>query len=190
MSVEKKLFTSEDFDKQKKLFTAEDFDKEKELSPDSVVTGGPAPKPEEQSWWKRYKKQCILIGVVVAVIALIAAMIYSSGQGHNGTVGSDTVAVVQNDTIPSDTTSTEVALPQEKTPVPQEASRGNGVKTSQMEGLQATETATDASSIESKAKDVIRGKYGNGQIRKDKLGASYAEIQSKVNEMYRNGLVK
>ena len=45
-------------------------------------------------------------------------------------------------------------------------------------------------SIEQKALDVIRGIYGNGQVRKDKLGAEYAEIQKLVNEMYRNGRVK
>lgn len=43
--------------------------------------------------------------------------------------------------------------------------------------------------IEEKARQVIRGNFGNGQERKDKLGASYSEIQSKVNEMYRQGLV-
>ena len=45
-------------------------------------------------------------------------------------------------------------------------------------------------SIEQKALNVIRGIYGNGQVRKDKLGAEYAEIQKLVNEMYRNGRVK
>lgn len=44
-------------------------------------------------------------------------------------------------------------------------------------------------SIEQKALDVIRGVFGNGQERKDKLGAEYTEIQKRVNEMYRNGLV-
>ena len=44
-------------------------------------------------------------------------------------------------------------------------------------------------SVEAKAKQVIRGIYGNGSIRKQKLGNDYAEIQGKVNEMYRNGLV-
>lgn len=44
-------------------------------------------------------------------------------------------------------------------------------------------------SIEQKALDVIRGVFGNGQVRKDKLGAEYAEIQKLVNEMYRTGKV-
>lgn len=44
--------------------------------------------------------------------------------------------------------------------------------------------------LEEMAMDVIRGNYGNGEVRKQKLGDQYSEIQSKVNEMYRNGLVK
>lgn len=44
--------------------------------------------------------------------------------------------------------------------------------------------------LEQKANEVIRGNYGNGEVRKQKLGEQYTEIQSKVNEMYRNGLVK
>ena len=53
-----------------------------------------------------------------------------------------------------------------------------------------TDNPIISGSIEQKALDVIRGIYGNGQVRKDKLGAEYAEIQKLVNEMYRNGRVK
>lgn len=47
-----------------------------------------------------------------------------------------------------------------------------------------------AGAVEEEAKEVIRGKYGNGDVRKRNLGDRYAEIQSKVNEMYRNGQVQ
>ena len=40
-------------------------------------------------------------------------------------------------------------------------------------------------SVEEKAKQVIRGVFGNGQERKQALGAEYEEIQSKVNEIYK-----
>lgn len=43
--------------------------------------------------------------------------------------------------------------------------------------------------VEENARRVIRGDFGNGQPRKDKLGTSYSEIQGRVNEMYRQGLV-
>lgn len=53
-------------------------------------------------------------------------------------------------------------------------------------------SATSASvsgDVEENARRVIRGDFDNGQERKDKLGSSYSEIQGKVNEMYRQGLV-
>lgn len=46
------------------------------------------------------------------------------------------------------------------------------------------------SSIEAKAKQVIRGDFGNGSVRKQKLGSEYTSIQNKVNEMYRTGAVR
>ena len=48
-------------------------------------------------------------------------------------------------------------------------------------------TDSPSGTLEQKAIQVIRGDFGNGQVRKDKLGAEYAEIQAKVNEMYRKG---
>ena len=41
--------------------------------------------------------------------------------------------------------------------------------------------------IDAAALDVIKGKYGNGQARKDALGADYEMIQKRVNEMYKSG---
>lgn len=40
--------------------------------------------------------------------------------------------------------------------------------------------------IEQIAKDVINGKYGNGQERKEKLGNLYEQVQHKVNEMLKH----
>ena len=51
----------------------------------------------------------------------------------------------------------------------------------------ATSSANVTGTVEEEAREVIRGKYGNGDVRKRNLGDRYAEIQSKVNEMYRNG---
>ena len=36
---------------------------------------------------------------------------------------------------------------------------------------------------------VIRGDFGNGEERKNKLGSEYTVIQNRVNEMYDLGLV-
>lgn len=51
-------------------------------------------------------------------------------------------------------------------------------------------TPSPTGTVEEEALDVIRGKYGNGEERKRNLGDRYEEIQSMVNEMYRNGLVQ
>lgn len=45
------------------------------------------------------------------------------------------------------------------------------------------------SNIEQKALQVVRGEYGNGQERKNNLGAEYDAIQQRVNEMYKQGLI-
>lgn len=42
---------------------------------------------------------------------------------------------------------------------------------------------TPAVDIDKLARDVIAGKLGNGQARKDKLGSNYAAVQKRVNEI-------
>jgi hypothetical protein len=44
--------------------------------------------------------------------------------------------------------------------------------------------------IEEKAKQVIRGDFGNGKDRKQLLGAEYTVIQTRVNEIYQGGLTE
>ena len=44
---------------------------------------------------------------------------------------------------------------------------------------------TEKIDIEQLAKDVIAGKFGNGETRKKKLGILYDEVQKKVNQLYR-----
>lgn len=48
----------------------------------------------------------------------------------------------------------------------------------------------DLGTIEETAISVIRGDYGNNPIRRRKLGDRYQKIQDKVNQMYREGLVR
>ena len=50
--------------------------------------------------------------------------------------------------------------------------------------------AEPANSVQETAKDVIRGTYGNGVTRRHKLGSRYKEVQKRVNEMYRKGLIR
>lgn len=52
----------------------------------------------------------------------------------------------------------------------------------------ATESASVSNDVEAEAMKVIRGEYGIGQERKDKLGAQYQPIQNRVNELKREGV--
>ena len=70
-------------------------------------------------------------------------------------------------------------------PVQQTQSPKNNATATQI----ASASAPIGGDVVENAKRVIRGDFGNGQERKDKLGSAYAEIQGKVNEMYRQGLV-
>lgn len=154
---------------------------------------GSEKKPLWKKWW---------LWLLVVVFAAIAAWCLCKGgsfeqEGNgNGSVGpTDTATVAKTDSVVNDTTSTESDQPKEEetTNVPSAESEGADSQPSSNGTQDVTvdkAPIADASTVESKAKEVIRGKYGNGQTRKDNLGASYGEIQSKVNEMYRKGLVK
>lgn len=52
----------------------------------------------------------------------------------------------------------------------------------------AIESASVSNDVEAEAMKVIRGDYGIGQERKDKLGAKYQPIQNRVNELKREGV--
>ena len=66
----------------------------------------------------------------------------------------------------------------------------NSTQNKQIQKSSETQPTVLTGTLEDKASEVIRGRYGNGEVRKQKLGERYTEIQNKVNEMYRKGLVK
>lgn len=68
----------------------------------------------------------------------------------------------------------------------------NGVSNQARTTSQSAASTTNLSQdgLEGKAWEVIKGSFGNGEERKQKLGSDYAAIQQKVNELYRNGQVR
>ena len=46
----------------------------------------------------------------------------------------------------------------------------------------------NSTNIDAIARDVIAGKYGNGNERKNKLGNLYEEVQKRVNEILKNNI--
>lgn len=94
----------------------------------------------------------------------------------------------KNEGVASTVTGAKDSAPKADAPA-----KGTPSKTVDQSMADNTSTSTSSSAsgtIEEEAINVIRGKYGNGDVRKRNLGGRYAEIQSKVNEMYRNGLVQ
>lgn len=51
----------------------------------------------------------------------------------------------------------------------------------------AADKATPTGDIEDTAMNVIRGNYGNGNVRKQNLGDKYQTIQNRVNQLKREG---
>ena len=59
------------------------------------------------------------------------------------------------------------------------------------DNVEDVENSVDNSkSIEELAKEVIAGRYGNGEERKQKLGSIYNEVQKRVNEILRGNIQK
>lgn len=70
-----------------------------------------------------------------------------------------------------------------------EPARSKPAATQTTKPSSSSTSAPVSGDVEENARRVIRGDFGNGLERRDKLGTSYSEIQGKVNEMYRQGLV-
>lgn len=51
------------------------------------------------------------------------------------------------------------------------------------DGKISTDSELDSATIDELAKQVWKGAFGNGQIRKELLGANYQTIQNRVNEL-------
>lgn len=67
----------------------------------------------------------------------------------------------------------------------------NSNNLTQYDNVEDVENYVDNSTnIDSIARDVIAGKYGNGNERKNKLGNLYEEVQKRVNEILKNNVSK
>lgn len=197
MSSRKKLFESEDFDKKKKLFSPEDFDKEPDATVETKgVDINPSPTPNEpksKAWlW-------ILLGVIV--LGVIGYMLFSKSSDKVAETLEQEVETVAESSVPTGTIATEGADIEGVAPNDgNEVDNTSDTKNSDVVDAPATvdNTSTVPSStqvnesnvtndVEAEAMKVIRGDYGVGQERKDKLGSKYQTIQSRVNELKREG---
>lgn len=89
------------------------------------------------------------------------------GGDQNAPAGAPNEVQPQDDAVNAATPSTQSETSTPSTPSP----------------TKATAPSTD---MDAEVQKVLRGDYGNGQKRKDKLGSSYTKIQRAVNRYYRS----
>lgn len=164
------------------------FDLEKD--PGDDTTGPQDPSPSKNSG-----KKWLWILLAIIVVAVLALWLWpttpkETQHGHPESVeeASDPVTGV-NDNESGETTSPDIS---------EETSEDNSepntdVATSSTETTVpatpsvSTSPANVSDDVEAEALRVIRGDYGVGQVRKDNLGDKYQSIQSRVNQMKREG---
>ncbi len=202
MNKSKKLFNSEDFDKKKALFEPEDFDKPVEENEKGRIESSNPPYP-----LKKLSKTRIIGGLVVVIVIMTGAIFFANkDNGSNKPMTETTAQEGKKHDVGNKVSQTDPKGKVRVTPsdAPKEKSADDNTK-SEPSAAEESNVATSkgqlltnsseksgnnvGGDVETNARRVIRGDFGNGQERKDKLGSSYSEIQGKVNEMYRQGIV-
>lgn len=161
----------------------------------------PAPQPE-----KRINIGKVGVGIVV-VAAIITGLFFFANKENKKSIDNTAIGIAiqntenkdnSNDITTAESTNEEANpngetvsanSPELSVPANTDTNTNKESATSPSANQSSIVPVNVNGTIEEKARQVIRGDFGNGQERKDKLGASYSEIQSKVNEMYRQELV-
>lgn len=93
-----------------------------------------------------------------------------TGETSSAKAGGETHSAASAPTTAASTSSTSTSASSTSTSAPTTA---------------AAPAQAPTSSVEQTAREVMRGVYGNGQVRKDQLGSRYAKVQRRVNQIYR-----
>lgn len=195
--------------KRKVTIKTKHAEEETKVSNQQVVENGNESKSSKKWLWA-------VIAVLVVVACVIGFMQLNPSAGNDETGGTepvpaDTAVAGKTDSVQTapaaseaDTASTsneESAAEAENAKANEaEAAKANDATSAKAEETvspsqapsqvsESTTSSKSTGSVEDEARQVIRGIYGNGYVRKQNLGNRYAEIQGKVNEMYRNGQV-
>lgn len=146
---------------------------------------------------KNSKKWLAIAAVAAILIALAAWWLWPSSSKTEAVAQEEPAqqAIAQDNEPQPDVTETETTDVTEATDVAEaETAKEEPVVEEPVQVHAPTQTQTQPAhtpanvtgDIITEAYNVIRGDYGVGQERKDKLGARYAEIQAKVNELMRS----
>ncbi len=164
-----------------------------ETEPDNT----PTPYKSSSKTW-----MWILLGVIA--LCVIGYFIFTKSGDTAVTESEQDTELIDETILPTDSVgnqkeSTEEVLPTHENEVSNNADDQNAkvneapAATDNNSNI-ATATTSLASNanvsndVEAEAMKVIRGDYGVGQERKDKLGSKYKPIQSRVNELKRKGI--
>lgn len=146
-------------------------------------------EPKSKAW------QWICLGVIVLGI-ITGYMFFSKSVDKVAETSVQEIEAVAETSIPTDT-----VIVDEVSNCGYEAADITETQSSDAVEMPATENNTSTASsstpanvpnvsddVEAEAMKVIRGDYGIGRERKDKLGSKYQTIQSRVNELKREGI--
>lgn len=161
------------------------------------IDSAPTPTPEghkSQLWF------WILLGIVV--LGGVGYMFFSKSGDKVAETPDQEAEVVVAPSEPTDTTIVEGTEGEEIDPE-NDNEVANNPETQSSDAVETPATVDNTSNgtpstsvnvpnvsndVEAEAMKVIRGDYGIGQERKDKLGSKYQTIQSRVNELKREGI--
>lgn len=157
---------------------------------------GNSPKSKNWIWWI----------VTIAILCVIGFLVLSKSDknveqkpvaGIVEKVTTEPVEAILSDSETEDMavkngTKEEAAVSSDETSADSDSNE-QGQLTASSEGANVATTISStnpniSNDVEAEAMKVIRGDYGIGQERKDRLGAKYQTIQNRVNELKREGV--
>lgn len=163
------------------------------------------PEPTGDDLPPKKSKRWIRWAVAAAVVVVAGGMWYFAARDNGGSQQTDEtpVAVATADSVKDDTSAEGAAMQEsgeaEPNSIPQTGNAGQPAEAEPAapandkpaakaaDKQPAAATATPTGDIEDTAMNVIRGNYGNGNVRKQNLGDKYQTIQNRVNQLKREG---
>lgn len=132
---------------------------------------------------KRKGLRWVKIVLAIVLLALVVWFLTRSCSNESTEITTETEQLVPSD-VTKDSVATD-APAQEVEPAPETVS---DVVTETTTAPASKTAATPAEDVDAEAMKVIRGEYGAGAIRKNRLGERYVEIQRRVNQLKRQGV--
>lgn len=107
-----------------------------------------------------------------------------TGETSSAKAGGEANSAASASAASASTSSAPASASSTSTSAPTKAASTSSTSTSASSTAAAPAQAPKGS-VEQIAREVMRGVYGNGQVRKDQLGSRYAEVQRRVNQICR-----